>query len=523
MKKTILFLFSLSLLLINIKSATSQTDKYRLTYRDDPSTTVVIGWSGSDATVYYDTIDHGTSWNLYSFNHGVDRTVNHRGMDNRFSRLSGLKAKKKYFFVVKSASGVSNKMYFKTITDEWNTNDTVSFISGGDTRTGAITEFDYQNCRTKRQDGNKLVSKLRPYFVSFSGDFILNLPIISNANQEWQDWLNDWQLTISSDGQIYPCIFAYGNHEDNNDIYNLFDVPNAEVYYSLAFGGNLFRLYSLNTEKDGCTDVQTTWLTNDLSLHSDNINQPYWKLVQYHVPMVSHGEYSPRNDLIDCLAPKFKDYKVNLAMESHVHVVKWTWPIVPSTAAGSEKGFIRDDNNGTVYIGEGTWGAPLRDTYTPNSWTRDQGKFNSFFLVCVSKQKINIKNIKFEDVPYVIEEPADGPCCKVPVDVILWTPANGSEVVLNKPNIQSVNEIIPIKEALVYPNPAINEVNIEIPNNNIDRRIDIINAYGHLRSSFTFNKNENKKKISLKLLAKGTYFLYIHNKDNFEIHKLIVQ
>ena len=63
-------------------------------------------------------------------------------------------------------------------------------------------------------------------------------------------------------------------------------------------------------------------------------------------------------------------------MESDAHLVKSTWPIRPSTDADNEEGFIRDDKNGTVYVGEGCWGAPLRGADDNKSWTRDSDSFN---------------------------------------------------------------------------------------------------------------------------------------------------
>jgi hypothetical protein len=41
-------------------SILANTGQYTLTYRDDPATTMVIGWSGDEGTVYYGTNDEGT-------------------------------------------------------------------------------------------------------------------------------------------------------------------------------------------------------------------------------------------------------------------------------------------------------------------------------------------------------------------------------------------------------------------------------------------------------------------------------
>ena len=59
-------------------------------------------------------------------------------------------------------------------------------------------------------------------------------------------------------------------------------------------------------------------------------------------------------------AQLFYDHAVDLVIECDSHIVKRTHPVRPSTATGSDEGFIQDDVAGTVYIGEGCWGAPLR-------------------------------------------------------------------------------------------------------------------------------------------------------------------
>ena len=77
--------------------------RYRLSYRDDPSTTVVIGWdqvAGADATVYYGTTDEGTTSGNYTNSHAVDRVEDSHGMKSRFARLTGLTPNTVYYFVL---------------------------------------------------------------------------------------------------------------------------------------------------------------------------------------------------------------------------------------------------------------------------------------------------------------------------------------------------------------------------------------------------------------------------------------
>jgi len=436
--------FLASILTLNVYLVYAGTKFYRASYRDDPSTTIVIGWcddgTSTNAKVHYGTVDHGTNHSLYPNVKDVDRTVTHRGLTHRFARLTNLTPNTYYYFVIKDDQGVSQRMIFKTLPNDPNV--PLLFISGGDTRTGvSLVEFEASECRPRRQRGNILVAKIRPDFVAFSGDFVLT----TTVNSQWSDWLSDWQLTLGTNKLLIPIVPIFGNHELSEDVEKLFDVPNINAYYALNFNGKLLRLYNLNSEIE-CDASQLNWFTNDLQLYSTPTNEPYWKVVQYHIPLVPHGEYSPMNSLISCWAPLFKQYKIKLAMEGHTHVQKVTWPIIPSNAPGSDQGFIRNDTLGTVYFGEGCWGAPLRNLYTyynsqqAFNWTRNQGKFTGFGIVKVTKQKIQIQVVKFHeasDVANVSQVSLTDPPATIPTGLVYWTPSNGQ--IIEIPNYNSLS------------------------------------------------------------------------------------
>ncbi len=82
---------------LNTKATTSH---YTLAYRDDPATTIVIGWSGDDGTVYYGNIDYGINYTSYPENHPSDRIASHKGQNRKFARLTGLTPNTVYYFVV---------------------------------------------------------------------------------------------------------------------------------------------------------------------------------------------------------------------------------------------------------------------------------------------------------------------------------------------------------------------------------------------------------------------------------------
>lgn len=412
MKK--IFLLLISLLAIN---SYSSNGKYRLTLRDNPATSIVIGWdqtSGTNPIVHYGTTDFGTNFSNYPSSKAPDRIVSYKGMNNNFARLTGLTPNTAYYFVINDSQGTSQRFWFKTAPAD---NSRLSFIAGGDSR----------NNRTPRQNANRLVAKLKPNAVLFGGDMTNG-----DSNGEWIDWFNDWQLTIASDNRMFPIVATRGNHEDsNNSIYNLFDVPSSNVYYAITFGNNLVRTYTLNTEIS-ISGTQTTWLQNDLNA---NQNSVIWKMAQYHKPMRPHvSSKSEGNNQYSNWAQLFYDKGVKLVIECDAHTVKTTWPVRPSTGSGNDEGFIRDDQNGTVYAGEGCWGAPLRSNNDNKTWTRNSAMFNQFKWIFVDENKIEARTIKVDNASQV-GEVSNTNVFQIPSGLDIWNPSNGSVVTINNTNI----------------------------------------------------------------------------------------
>ncbi len=423
-----------------ISKSFADTRYYRASFRDDPSTTIVIGWSpdgtSDNAKIYYGKDDYSTAWDMYPSNHGIDRTTNHQGITSHFARLTGLEPNTVYYFVIKDDQGNSQRMSFKTLPDD--PNEPITFISGGDTRTGVpVVEYEADQCRPRRKMGNRLAAKIRPDFIAFSGDFILT----NGSDSQWADWWADWNLHIGSNatkGRVLPLLPVYGNHEENDDLYKFFDIPNSSNYYALNMGGGLMRFYGLNTDLE-CGSTQLNWFEDDLQTYSGSGNEPYWKVVQYHIPIAPHGEYSVQNSLIDCWTTNFETYGIRLAMEGHTHVMKITNPVVPGSGAGSDSGFIQDDDNGCVYLGEGSWGAPMRELYTSAggkayNWTYAQGRFPGFSIVTVQKPNIEIRTIEFNDPDDVSEVQEEDPSGTLPDGLVYWDMTGGNDYVYTIPN-----------------------------------------------------------------------------------------
>lgn len=394
----------------------ANNDKYRLIITDNPATTITIGWnqiSGTSPVVHYGTTDFGTVWSSYPSTKAVTRSVYYKGMNNTFVKLENLSPNTNYYFVIKDSEGLSNRFWFKTAPS---TNDRMSFIAGGDSR----------NNRTPRRNANTLVAKLKPTAVFFGGDMTNG-----DSSSEWKEWFDDWQNTIASDGRMFPIIPARGNHEDsNNSIYHLFNVPSTSVYYDITFGSNLYTVFTLNSEISAGGN-QYTWLQSKLAT-----NSAVWKSAQYHKPMRPHvASKSEGNDEYSSWAALFYAKGVNLVFESDSHTVKTTWPVKPcSGGAGCEDGFSRATTGGTVYVGEGCWGAPLRSANDAKDWTRDADSFNQFKWIFVEESKIEIRTVKVDNASQVGTVSNSNPF-SIPSNIDLWSPANGAVITLLNSNV----------------------------------------------------------------------------------------
>lgn len=388
----------------------AESNRYRIIITDDPSSSITIGWdqtSGQNPMVYYGTKDGGMYSSKYSSKKSPDRKVEYKGMNNHFATLNKLKPDTNYYFIIKDNEGVSNRFWFKTAPKN---NKSMSFISGGDSR----------NNRAPRIEANKLVAKLKPTAVFFGGDMTN-----SGSDEEWIEWMDDWQHTIALDGRMFPILPTRGNHErSNSSIYNLFNTPSKEVYYNIVFGKNLFSTYTLNSEI-AAGGNQYIWLEEKISN-----DKSLWKFIQYHKPMRPHQSHKEEgNDEYNNWAELFYKNGVNLVSESDSHVVKTTYPIKPCKGdEGCDEGFVRDDQKGTVYVGEGCWGAPLRSNDDDKSWTKNSGSFNQFKWITVTRKEIRLQTIIVDKANQVSENSNSAKAGKLPFGVKVWE--NDSEIVV---------------------------------------------------------------------------------------------
>jgi hypothetical protein len=351
----------------------------RVVFNGNAATTATVIWDQEEDEFngfYLDTID--PIINRYAHLIPLTSSNHMRGMNNKIVRLTNLLPNQIYYFLIRDSKGFSRIYHFRTAPNS--PDFPLSFIAGGDSRDN----------RPVRVKANQLVPKLQVTAVLFNGDFIG-----IDIEKYWIDWFIDWENTIATDGRITPMLVTRGNHELNNEvIHQLFDVPHKKLYYSTTFGGDLLHIVSLNSEilKIGS---QKIFLRSALNKHKAFT----WQIAQYHRPIRAHvKEKKEMETQYKNFVPLFEKYKnLPLCLENDSHTCKVTWPIVSSKAEGSSEGFIRDDKNGIVYAGEGCWGAPLRAANDLKPWTRDAAAVNQFNWIFVTKEKIELRTVLYEN------------------------------------------------------------------------------------------------------------------------------
>lgn len=396
----------------------------RLGWQGDAATEATVSFtaSGSNNNPY---VAYGYSTNEGSWlSESLTFTSSMASITSKHVRLSGLNSDSAVYFRVCDDNGCGQRFWFRTAPTD---NSSFTLVAGGDTRSGW----------TNRQNGNRLVAKIRPLFVMHGGDFT-----DSNNNSQWSQWLDDWELSYSNDNidgysykRIYPLVSTHGNHEDNDisTICKMFGVDanrnNSCSAYDTYYDVNvspLLSVYTLNSQfqnqSSTLRNAQNNWLSSELSSNGSNHT---WRFAQYHKPMFPH--YSGKSDnqtLFNWWAQEFYDHAMNVVVESDTHMTKLTDVVIPNgsnftTAAA-----------GTVYVGEGSWGAPARSANDPKSYTIDLASIQQFKVITVTPDRLDVRTAQFNSSAATLSKAArDADPIALPNNVNWWS-ANGVGEVL---------------------------------------------------------------------------------------------
>ncbi len=380
-------------MMVAVPYAAAQTKFVRVMWNDSPDQNVVEGFTATNGGAY---LKYGTSTNAAGWSRAdVTRTEtlgeSETKIVSQFVQLSNLSPNTRYYMQACDSIQCGTRYWFKTM---GSAPQDMTFIAGGDSRTN----------RSVLQTANKMVAKIRPDFVYFGGDLTDNA-----ASNELALWLQDWELsypTDSIDGMTWKYIpglvVAVGNHEDyrmdfvctvfgaekNNDG----RCTNRDTYGAISINGSQMRLYNLNSQLRSLAaehQEQTDWMIQDLKGPGKTAQ---WRIAGYHVPALPRTsykqEYTPEMLAWNRL---FFEHKVNVAFESDAHVMKVTAPVKPSDTLNDYDVI----SSGTVYIGEGAWGAPLRDADRPAAWLKDLASDYNFHVLQFKASKLEVRTVLF--------------------------------------------------------------------------------------------------------------------------------
>lgn len=461
MGTSIKFLYALAITVCISMWTYAVPSKIRAVLNGSPSTSITIvfdtSFSGEYDVETNPKLYYGTGFsavNSYASASATPTSVNTRSeMRNNIVRLNNLNPGTKYYFKIKDSKGSTDVYHFETISDQLT--DRLSLIAGGDSRSN----------RSVRVNANKAVAKLKPHAVMFDGDMT-----DQGTPTQWKNWLEDWQYTIDNAKRIIPIMPARGNHESHdNELIELFGSP-ANVYYTNTLGGGLVKIYTLNSEKAiNAYGAQTTWLLNELSSSGDD---PIYNFAQYHKPMRPHisskaegvAQYAYWSNI-------FYTYGFDVIVEGDAHTSKITHPVSPCTGGyNCDEGFKRDDVNGTVFIGEGCWGAPLRADDDTKTWTRNSGMYNQFKLIFIGLDGIEIRTVLVDNETQIGEVNINNRF-SLPPNQNIWTTGDVTNIKNRKnASIPVANLISPPDNATLYnTNPIVFYANATNANGSIDK------------------------------------------------------
>jgi serine protease len=382
---------SLTALIFAANTSNASTQNVRITWNDNPDKNITVAFSASASGAYlkYGSGTDESAWQTAN----VTRvgTFGSPVITTQFVQLSQLAPNTAYYMQACDSSGCGQRYWFKTA---GSSPQNMTFIAGGDSRTN----------RSVRQQANRMVAKIRPAFVDFGGDLT-----DSNTSAQMLEWLSDWELSYSTDtinGVTYKfipgLIVNVGNHEDNDkqfvckvfgaDMDRNGSCSNRDTYGAFNINGTQLRIYNLNSQlRTSAAEhaAQTDWMKADLAAAGA---QAQWRMGAYHVPALPRtSAKSTVNAQMFSWGSDFYNLKMNIVFESDSHLLKLTAPVKPSGTSD-----YVEVVGGTVYLGEGAWGAPLRAADRPAAWLMDLYMGYNFNVLQFVGDQVHVRSVMFE-------------------------------------------------------------------------------------------------------------------------------
>lgn len=358
--------------------------QWRILWIDDARTTATVSWSTKSESaknvVHFDTVAREGKTADYANHLEAAKNGRYSASSNYYhhARLTKLTPGATYYFVLESDGKTSRELNFKTAPAE---DVPVGILFGSDSRGGGgrinvIRMFlNFHRVATLVETNSTLLC------FAFGGDFVRE----GTSFSEWDQWMSDFELTTSKSGRVLPLLPARGNHEATGPLYDeIFEGAGepAKNWYSTQVGPKI-GIITLNSQADG-EGEQLEFLKERLpALHKQN----RWLIAQYHVPLYPSVKYKPAPAFKPKWLEVFDACDLDLGVESDGHTLKRT-----HLMRGD-----KIDPAGTLYIGDGPYGAPPRkpEPQPYHAFTKYEKAFfyaAQFGLTNMSYQAINIDN-----------------------------------------------------------------------------------------------------------------------------------
>lgn len=337
-----------------------------LTWRTDPTTTMVIDWHTATTDVP-GTLQHrplaAADASAAPWSETVAATLGFPFAERTIHRveLTGLAPATTYEFRCEPDGRIYR---FRTMPAHAMAPITVAL--GGDTRHNKAW-MDAVNRQAMRYD---------PEFIVWGGD-LAYADGLEEKLQNWIEWFDSVRETlVAPDGRVVPIVVGIGNHEvrggyiwgggrgddgyEQTDefrasiapyFYALFAFPGQPGYGVLDFGDYLSLVILDTDHSNPIPGAQTEWLRRTLAARAGRV--PHI-LPVVHVPgYPSHRSFEGRvsRRVREHFVPLFEAYGVRFVFENHDHTYKRTLPLRGD----------RPDRDGIVYFGDGAWGVRTRE------------------------------------------------------------------------------------------------------------------------------------------------------------------
>ena len=329
-----------------------------LTWRGDPTTTMTINWvdiyAGSSKTIWYREFD-AKQW---SAARASQENVGPTTLQLRRVELAKLKPGTLYEFGIgDQTEEVTHFWRFRTMPAELTK--PLRFVEGG----------DMMHTRDMVDAMNSRMQQLDPDFAMVIGDLAYANGV---AGTRWIDWLQSWrQYSVAKGKRLIPLVVGIGNHEvrghyngkipdDAPYFYSLFALPGDRSYYALDFGQYLSLVVLDSAHTQPVVGAQSQWLQQALAERTAQ----QFLFAGYHFPAYGTSKGPADGLAIDAplsieirkhWIPHFERFGASVLFEHDHHNFKRTQRIRKEQ---------RDDANGLLYLGDGSWG--VRPRTVPN-------------------------------------------------------------------------------------------------------------------------------------------------------------